>query len=406
MGYRLTHIAHFFRKIARNEANPGNLRKMIIAMVLAVLLVLLWGTGSIYGKTIRHLDEIALLRSMFYLQGTREAPKEIALIKIDDVSYQKLGLSIRKPFPRETFADALKVIQKDQPKLVILDLVTPTEEGEEVATAKFAEALKLGPSTIGRGPTQSGTFENAYVSDPMIREAAAMELYMVVNNHQGVTYFMQSKRLDDGVVPVEEAFPMLAPLKRFVNENLKRPAQTSLINFYGPAGTIRSHSIWQLFETDRVIPEGFFRDKIVFVGFASELNMRGFSDKEILPVSAEGGHMYGVEIHANVAGNLLDGSWIHRLDPGAEAIVLLLCLFFLILGMVHLNPVPALVFVLGFLAVWFLGTFVLFTQFRLFIPGFLVTLFFSPFIFGGVMCTIATVVDREVKELKKTLGLN
>ncbi|MDZ4849700.1 MAG: CHASE2 domain-containing protein [Pirellulaceae bacterium] len=230
-----------------------------------------------------------------------------------------------------------------------------------------------------------------------------MELPMVVDNYFGTSYYIRQSHLKD--LSVDEAVPLLKPLEKYVRQNLDAPDQNGLINFYGDAGTIRSYSLWQLFADDRVIPMGYFKDKVVLLGFASELSMRGFSDKEILEVTAPGGYMYGVEIHATIAGNLLDGSWIKRLSPQLESLVLFTILFAMILGVFYLHPLDSMILVVGMFAIWFLATYVAFVHFRYFFPGIFVSFASMVIVYDIVVTTIATALQKELKQVKEMIGL-
>jgi adenylate cyclase len=387
---------------------------MMVAMLIALALVFIWNGLRIDGKLVRDHEETLLLQSFFSLRGNAAPPSNLAIIKIDDTSYQKLGVSTRKPFPRAIFAKALKTIQDDKPAVVILDLHAPKEEGEEDGTRLLAEALRMGPSTIARAPiapsirdsdenSQEVAKEVSYVSDQMIREAASMELPLVVDNYHGKTYYL--RRGHEQPLKLEDSIPLLNPIKTYVKADIEVPDQDALINFYGPGGTIRSHSLWQLFETDRVIPQGFFKDKVVFLGFSSDLAMRGTSDKEVLAVTAPGGSMYGVEIQATIASNLLDGSWIRRIPKSIESFALFISLFVLIFGIFILEPASALLYTTLWLSLWYIVSFLAFRYLGLFMPGSFLATFSIPTIFAGVACTVATVALKELRETKKMMGL-
>ncbi|MDZ4849701.1 MAG: CHASE2 domain-containing protein [Pirellulaceae bacterium] len=167
MGYQVTQFLFVFRKLSRDEDQPGNLRKMIVAMAVSLALVWGWNRISIDGKCIRDYEEPLLLQALFNIRGDANPPSELAIVKVDDLSYQKLNVSNRKPFPRAILADALKEIHKDKPKVVVLDMHAPYDIDEEEGTQKAIEALRLGPTTIARAPVSD---DASYASDPRIQE--------------------------------------------------------------------------------------------------------------------------------------------------------------------------------------------------------------------------------------------
>ena len=403
MAYQLRHFQHLFRKLARDEENPGNLKKMIVSVFVSMLIAFAYNNLRISGKSIKNYEEPLLLQTMFSLRGQVSRPDNIAIVKIDDKSYGKLGVSNRKPFPRKIFAEAIKKIQEDQPKIIIFDLHFPYEADEFEGTQKIVESFKLGPVAIGRAPIE-GDLKNPYISDQKIRDVAALELPLVVDSFYRKTYYFRQSHSKP--LPDDEGIPLLPAIKKYVKSEVDLPDNKALINFYGNGGTIRSYSMYELFEEPRMIPKDYFKDKVVFVGFASELAGRGFSDKEIIDVPVPGGEMYGVEIHATLAGNLIDKSWINKLSPELESLILFVMSAFIILVIILLNPKYSAIITLATLVVWFISLYVLFTFYNIFIPGFFVFLFSITIIFDVVMCAIAIMTRQELDELKAKLGLH
>lgn len=76
-----------------------------------------------------------------------------------------------------------------------------------------------------------------------------------------------------------------------------------LINYYGPAYTFKYYSYAQV--TEKTLPEGTFKDKIVLLGYAAT----GFIDAFTTPFSSA---MPGVEKHATVISNILQEDFLIR----------------------------------------------------------------------------------------------
>jgi adenylate cyclase len=93
------------------------------------------------------------------------------------------------------------------------------------------------------------------------------------------------------------------------------------VNYRGPAHTFRTVSAGDVLAGRT--PAGLLRDRLVFVG----LTETGVGDLQATPFGSE---ISGVEVHANVADNLLNGRYIQ--DTGLLAGVSLLALALLALG--------------------------------------------------------------------------
>lgn len=420
MGYSVTHFFYFFRKhVLRRESRTGNFKRIIWSTILAVCIL-------VSGRFIpERLDESLLLKSLFALRGSIPTPSNLLLVDIDDVSYQKLGLSPRKPFPREVSARAVRSILKDKPKILVLDLFYPYEEDEMDSAKVVSEAFREGVVSIAKPPIGDFVSSTNYVgdsaeefqedeellqygSDPDVAAAATYELPMTLSELYGYVMFMNINIGRYSASSVYNHVPLLEPLHDHISSDLPAPERSALINFYGPAGTIRSFSFWELFEDNRLIPEGFFKDKVVVLGFKSDLRGRGHSDKEILgvPVRSKGtGYgMYGMEIHANIIGNLLESSWISSIEYSHELLLKLFLLWFLILGIVSFHPVYSLIYACLYLSLWFVSTYAFFAYKQLFIPGVFLALLYSPFIIAGAATISATIALKELKKMKETFG--
>ncbi len=353
-------------------------------------------------------DQVLLQNVFYHIRGNTTPPKDVVIVSIDDKTFTELKLSTKKPIPRQVFADSFFKIQQDKPKLVVLDLFAPHSQGEEEATKKVAEAMKLGPTTL----TKIKGAGNESYSDPIIVDEAFMEIPMEItynDKYQNLRLASLISRENTRGLNPEEYVPLLKPLNSVLNSNLERPNKFDLINFYGEAGTITHYSMWELLSDKAKIPKGFFKDKIVFVGFQSNIKDRGTGNNEIfntsLPSSLKYGEMYGVEIHANILGNLIEGNWIRSLNQITEALYFFFTIFFLILGILLLNPLSSLIHMTIYLSFWFSFSYYAFVYLNYFFPGFFFILLIAPFIFGASSCVIATQALKELKETKKMLGM-
>lgn len=397
MGYQFTQLGYFFRKIIkRNESKKGNLSKLIRIFIVGFVPLYLI---AIFNPVILQYEQFLLEHTFYIIRGNRPAPQEIVLVKIDDQSFENMKLNTKEPIPRLKFAEALAQIQTHKPKLVILDLHAAPSPKEEEGTLIAIEAIKKGPTTIALSLVDH---EIKSVNDPRIIKAAAMEVPMIVASNS------QLKLVDQINITSNfknESVPLLQPLKTYVDSNLITPGPFDLINFYGDKNSIRSFSLWEFFSEESNIPSNFFKDKIVVIGLASNLAGRSANNIEVFNTPIKDFLLFGVEIHANIIGNLLDQSWIKNFSPGIK-IILLMTMNFIALFIIALNnPKQSLTKLSLFLISYFIISYLAFTKFNTFIPGFYIIIFLSLFYFAGHAYIIANQALKELEETKKMLGL-
>jgi len=400
LGYRLTHTIHVARR-ALKGSEKGSLKKMLFAFGLAWACALLWQTSAgVYA------DQY-LQSTLYSIRGNRNAPPQVVLVGIDDYSYNALEATRMRPFPRDIFAKALKAIHDDKPKVVILDLVAQKDDEDPVANEAVREAFASGNTVSSRSvdenpfakdPSGSDRYLE-YGSDPKFQEVLAMEIQLGVPTILETVYEI-TLNLDPSLEDYQRV-PLLAPLREFVDEKLKAPGPRDLINFYGPPGTIRRVSIAELVTESTKVPDGYFLGNTVFLGYQTIGRNRGFGDKEQFSIPVLGEQMFGVEIHATIAANLLDGSWIKRIDRKVERMLIVLLSLFLILGLLSAPPLKALMYLVGYLSVWFGATYVMFSSYHYFLPGIFLVLG-SGLLILTVVAVMKNLTDRaELRDMKK-----
>lgn len=408
MGFYLTEKAYAIRK-ALKRSSKGE-RKILFAFFFAVVTAFLWlSPAGFYADTF-------LQRSFYFFRGQRPAPEGVILVKIDDLTYKNLQVSPRHPFPRGVFADALQTIQDDSPKVVVLDLYAPSEQEDPEANEKLIAALRSGVSVIGSiGRTSSepsdpslaeaaaADTDFSYGSDEAFRKAAALELPMQILLAFDTAYHMNLR--PDPALPGTERIPLLKALHHVGLARDSDPGARDLINYYGPAGAIPNVSLFELLREKGAVSPGYFKDKVVFVGFQSSLRERGHSDKEIFDVPVPGGGMYGVEIHASIASNLLDRSWIRRLALEYEFDLIVIFTFFLFLWLDASKILRSTFFMTAFIGLWYGASYLAFTRFNYFIPGAALLVFVGPIFLALSVAYVAVTLNRTIAEAEKALKI-
>lgn len=315
-----------------------------------------------------------LLRNWFLLRGPRPAPESLAILRLDNRTKEALGVPDRDPIPRSAIADAILKLMKYNPKAIIFDVIFDDEGPSPEVDKQLAAALAQSPSVIGRsslldidGRKRDGT--------PLMarRKTDSYSLFV----HSAKYVVAEQATLTANVVekisllgdPTLEKAPLLLPLRELVDPTLEEPGDFDFINYYGEPFTIPSLPMHKLLADDSAW-SGLFSNKVIFVGW-TDRSINGLTpdkrDSFMTPVSSTS--MYGVEIQATIAANLLDRTWLHRLPFVTEVFTLFgvaFVLSFLATSMSWTQFVPMIVaagvFWLGF-------SFIAFVQFYYFIPG-------------------------------------
>jgi adenylate cyclase len=170
-----------------------------------------------------------------------------------------------------------------------------------------------------------------------------------------------------------------------------------LINFYGPAGTFKTYSAVDVLSGK--VPREALENKIVLVG-ATEIGIADLRPTPFSPVYP------GVEIHASVAGNILDGKFLiensltHALDIALILVLPILLVFLLIKARGTLIGFTILI---GFMLVYLLGNFLVFTRLDLVISTIypVLTIGFVYVFFEGYRNLI---IERRSRYLRKAFS--
>jgi CHASE2 domain-containing sensor protein len=119
-----------------------------------------------------------------------------------------------------------------------------------------------------------------------------------------------------------ELFPEIGSLAKAASglgSSAQQPAKRDLINYYGPASSIKRFSYYDVISDEKRIPPETFKDKIVFVGLNLQ-SRTGPSQREAFTTPYDT-NVFGTEIHATATSNLIKGDWISRPRPVVDWIV-------------------------------------------------------------------------------------
>ncbi|NMC63693.1 MAG: adenylate/guanylate cyclase domain-containing protein, partial [SAR324 cluster bacterium] len=183
--------------------------------------------------------------------------------------------------------------------------------------------------------------------------------------------------LDDGVVRrfllprsnLTKNFPQLYQAAVGVNSEQKGlPSDRDLIWYYGPPGegiiSYPYHTV--ILDSDRIPPERF-KDKIVFVGLYLRTAL-GPAQKDSFETPFRGEQMFGVEIQATAAANLLQRKWVQRMPIFAELVWLGFLTLGLSLLMIRFRPQWGFLILFISVIAWMLIAYAAFLS-HIFMPG-------------------------------------
>lgn len=353
--------------------------------------------------------DTAALSWWFSLRGKRVPSSEIVVVALDEVSYRDLNVPLSVgPWPRKLHAALLERLANLGAKRVVFDVLFLDPGNDPAGDGQLAAVIAKLPVYLGvesslqqiAGSSGSFTLEELLEPhEPFAKAAAGLGLVGLPEDGGVVRRFLteRSERTAD--------YPSLAEVGAGLKpgDGRPRPGPRDLINYFGPARTLRTLSYYQVLQTERPIAPELIRDKIVFIGLALRTDT-GPAQKDIYDTSYGGLKIFGTEIHATAAANLLSGDWIRRLSSGAEVTGEVLCAVALAAVLMSISPsiggIVLLVTVVGWLLLSYIG-------FRCgyFIPGAIVFFAVLPLTYLGTTLYYYFVIRRAANQMKSALEL-
>jgi len=352
------------QRFNRKWAKP--LFQVSVALLLGAAIAFFWSTAT--GQRF----DFFFLEKFHSLRGPIAAPKDVVVVSIDTETYEKLEQSTNFPLPRHYLADALERIIEAAPKVVILDAKIPNERTiDPKADLRIEEALKKGPTTIWSGAIPDDLSDPLAVlnlpSDERFRKAAKLELSMAVYGVDNVLAYVGNP--NKGGKALYESVPVAEALEELGKVRVQAPGAFDLINFYGPPGTIKRLSIYELIAGDIAKAQALLKDKVVLLGYQSAHYAKATTNKDSFLVTGSAFPMYGVEIHGNMVGNLIDGTFLRRFSTKNEVLVLILSVFIIASFAMHSPTFTAVGLIGGSALGSIVAAYYLFTRYNFWLSG-------------------------------------
>ena len=350
----------------RNQSNSQKktsfgiwLTRVGLAVSLAVLVILF--THDIFFEfgPLKRL-ELSTIDYRFQLRGALPFAKEstkVIIVELSDESFK--SLPHKYPFPHSYYARLVRNLRRAGALAVGIDIMFEQPDAEDPnGDQDFRNAIQEGHIVVLAGKTTTSADEYTVRSS----EENYGNIFFGVDSAIGIAYVRND---EDGVQRRYQPFAVDRAIQRrlpslsfavlnkvfdkppfYVPENTphafiyagrhipKFDDVSILVNYYGPDRTFRHIKFADVIDDHEFttveeeasgeeintfddpdfgyLNDGTFKDKIVLVGSTMP------EDKDMFPVPLAQGKqtgdnlMYGVEIHANVIQNVLDGSFIYR----------------------------------------------------------------------------------------------
>jgi len=314
----------------------------------------------------------------FNIRGQIPPPEDIVIVAIDEQSYIQLDLPMGKAWPRYLQADLLRRLADAGEKRVVFDVLFVDASGDKEADAELAEALSLLPTTIGADTAIAAgsiKIESLILPYQPFLETAHSIALVGLPKDEGYVRRFKTVRTN-----LARDYPTLSEAGAGINQDERKlPDKQDFINFYGPADTITTYSYYDVLDPDTSDEKlkDQFKDKIVYVGLMLKTDLGPIQKDSFMTPFWKGGIIFGVEIHATAAGNLMEGKWIRRSDKLQEALILGILAFIVTFALFTLRPHWAGLTLIVFGVGWACSAFTYFLD-GFFLPGFILVIFILP----------------------------
>ncbi len=269
----------------------------------------------------------------------------VVLVFMDDRSHADLKQPYEGPWDRSLHAELVTALTKAGAKAIVFDTLFTDPGPDAQASAALAKAIRdhgmvvLG-ADLGSGDYYGFSSETKLIL-PHTNFLAATPYWGLVQIKLDADDEVREHFSGWEDVPSlswELARLLGAPVTK--GRNAQR--QERWLNYYGPRGTIPGLAFHEAIKGSPAT-EGFFRDRIVFVGSATQSGFSGKRrDQFKAPYSSASEPLWpGVEFHAIQFLNLMRGDWLRRMPGFAEAGMIALFGLVAGFGLPRLAPVKA-----------------------------------------------------------------
>ena len=296
--------------------------------------------------------ELSVHTALVQYRGYLKSPSDVVVVAMDEATYETLGLPADRPLPRSVHAKLINKLAELGATRVVYDILFFGPSSNPEWDKELSDSMKNIPVYLGAQLSLNTTKNTNTVAiatpDPFIAQNAAGHALVNMITNEGVirTFFSPPASFKNELTLAEAGAGVTKGTDR--NE-FELPTRYDFINYYGRKGTIKTYSIENILEEEIPFPAHLIKGKTVYVGL--QLNT-GLGREEKDAFQTPFGEVFGVEIHATQAANILEKSWIRRPSISEQTILGGAICFLVCLLAVSLKPFVGLLFTFGLFIGW------------------------------------------------------
>lgn len=292
-----------------------------VCTIVTIVFLFLYYQDSLKGFEMKLQDR--------WLQEKRPTDTRIAILAIDDESLQSIG---HWPWDRNVHAELVRKLTEGNPAVIGFDITFPlpsksVEEDEElIGAVRDAGNVVLARYGVFERFSEKGSIEATELSEPFpeLKEAASALGHLntmpdadSVVRKALLQFSYNGEQIESFASVIAKKYSehtgeTLAPISAGLNS-----LQQFHIDYAGGPEEFEVIPYRMVLEGE--VPSDYFENRIVLIGPYTV----GIKDDFLTPMDAEQS-MYGVEIHANIIQNLLEGNFKQELDWKWNVLFLLL----------------------------------------------------------------------------------
>jgi adenylate cyclase len=347
-------------------------------------------------------------------------PTEVEMVYLDEASYKAFEQPITDTLDRSIYARLIDRMTSEKAKAIVFDIVFSDANTNNInADLALVQAVKKNGRVILAAdnvpPSQSEPGIKMYNQFIPPFDALGDATAGVGTAEM----YADDDLINRQHVPIskEEPYHSLSWaaatfLEAPITKDESQWTHTRWFNYYGPDKVLPFLSLYQALEVNPTVPEGFFSNKIVFVG--QRVFTRSFSDrKDEYPtpfpnLAEKDKFMPGVEVQATAFLNLLRSEWLNRLSVRTEQWVIVLLGVLFGTGLARSRPLAASLWAIAGMVLIGLADYVAFTKFHYWFPWMIVVLAQIPLalVWSIAYNSVQLYVEKKLVEQSLSLYLS
>jgi adenylate cyclase len=310
----------------------------------AVAILIAGGALVAHERKLLNWLELQSIDARFEVRGTQAAPKGVAVVAIDDTTFNERP-DDRWPFLRRRHAKAIEILHEAGAKVIVYDIQFTEPSNSEDDGMLYDAVYRAGNVVLGTSEIAKGGHTRILGGDKNVAAARARPGSAQYDlDPNGVIRRISYQT--DGL----KTMPVVAYERAFGHSPDKAGFKPdgAWIDFAGPPNTVPTVSFSRLLA--HRFPSDFFRNKIVVVGGTAP------SLQDVHPVSTSGrGEMSGPEIQASAIHTLEEGIPLRSVPNWVDLLLICLMAFIPSLAGMRLGALWTMGITIGSIALFLVG---------------------------------------------------